>query len=278
MPNRYFPTLALHRPARLDGSDTQKSHCRCITGVEDVLETDAYQAGEATTTKPGTALHRVIKVPCVSDVTVQGDWVGGIVRRVATKAHLFTEGDAKSHVYKVTSGAICLYRVLADGRRQVIEFALEGDVIGMGYAPIESCTAQAMTPTRVNCFPVAILLKAAAQDCSIALGLYEALSRNLVATREHLQCVGKRGATERLASFLVSLSRRNERRGDDPCSIKLAMTRVDIADFLGLTIETVSRTFTKLKQQRLIEIDQNTTIQLRDRSSLARLAEGEARI
>jgi CRP/FNR family transcriptional regulator, anaerobic regulatory protein len=249
----------------------------CITGVERVLETNTDQACKATTTA-GTGWHRGVTVPCVRDVTAQGDWVGGMVRRVATKAHLFTEGDPKSHVYRVTSGAICLYRVLTDGRRQVIEFALEGDVIGMGYAPIESCSAQAMGPTRVSCFPVAILLKAAAQDCSIALGLYEALSRDLAAAQKHLLCVGKRSATERLASFLVNLSRRSEERGGDPVLIKLAMTRVDIADFLGLTIETVSRTFTKLKQQRLIGIDQNTTIRLRDRIALARLAEGEERI
>lgn len=243
-----------------------------------MLETNAYRAGQAKTSEPGTTLQRVITVPCVGRAMGQGAWAGGIVRDVGTKAHLFTEGDAKSHVYKILSGAICLYRVLADGRRQVIEFALEGDVIGMGYAPIESCSAQAMGQTRVNCFPVSILLKAAKQDSSIALGLYEALSRDLVATREHLQCVGKRGATERLASFLVSLSRRSEERGSDPFSIKLAMNRVDIADFLGMTIETVSRTFTKLKQQRLIEIDRNTTIQLCDRTALSRLAEGEARI
>jgi CRP/FNR family transcriptional regulator len=100
------------------------------------------------------------------------------------------------------------------------------------------------------------LLKAAKRDAKVALRLYEALSRELVATREHLLCVGQRGASERLATFLVILSRRNETRGYDPETIKLPMTRADIADFLGVTIETVSRTFSKLRNQGLIEIDQ----------------------
>ena len=213
-----------------------------------------------------------------SDLCLDRGWTTSIVRNVPAKAHLFAEGDAKSHVYKVTSGAICLYKLLSDGRRQIIEFALDGDVIGLGSATTEACNAQAIAVTRVQCLPLAVLLKAARQDAKVALGLYDALSRQLVASREHLQCVGMRGATERLASFLVILSRRNQAKGCDPLSIELPMTRVDIADFLGLTIETVSRTFTKLKRQGLIEIDQNTKIRLRDGCELSRLADGAARI
>jgi Crp-like helix-turn-helix protein len=101
------------------------------------------------------------------------------------------------------------------------------------------------------------------QDAEIALRLYEAISRGLVATREHLLSVGQRGACERLATFLLVLSRKNEARGDDSGMINLPMTRIDIADFLGLTLETVSRTFSKMKRQGLIEIDQTTTIRLK---------------
>jgi DNA-binding MarR family transcriptional regulator len=138
--------------------------------------------------------------------------------------------------------------------------------------------AQAIVLTRLKCLPLATLLKAAKHDAKVALGLYEALAQELIATHEHLLCVGQRGATERLAAFLLILSRRNEVRGSDPETIKLPMTRVDIADFLGLTIETVSRTFSKLKSQGLIEIDQNTTIHLKNTDELKRLAEGGARV
>jgi len=209
---------------------------------------------------------------------VERHWANGTLRRVAAKGHVFAAGDAKTHVYKVASGAVCLYTVLTDGRRQIIAFALEGDVIGLGSASVQACNAQAIVSSRLQCLPVAALLKAARQDAKIALRLYEAISRELVATREHLQCVGQRGACERLATFLVVLSRRNEARGGDPGTIKLSMTRGDIADFLGITLETVSRTFSKMKRQGLIEIDQITTIRLRDAGELIRLADGGARL
>jgi CRP/FNR family transcriptional regulator len=224
-----------------------------------------------------TPLHP-ITVRAPSNRSIERHWVNGIVRRVEPKAHLFTEGDAKTHVFKVASGAVCLYKVLADGRRQVFDFALEGDLIGLCSAPVEACNAQAMVLTRLKCLPLAVLLKAAKRDAKVALGLYQALSRELVATREHVLCVGQRGATERLATFFVILSRRNEERGYDPQTIKLPMTRADIADFLGLTIETVSRTFSKLRRHGLIQIDEITTIRLRNTGELRRLAEGEARV
>jgi CRP/FNR family transcriptional regulator len=219
-----------------------------------------------------------ITVRCPSGWSVESDWVDGSVRRVDAKRHLFVEGDAKTHVYKVMSGAVCLYKVLNDGRRQIIEFALEGDVIGLGSTPTETCNAQALAATRLKCLPIAVMLKAAEQDTSVALRLYKALSRELVAAREHLLCVGQRGATERLVMFFAILSRRNEERGSDPNIIKLPMTRTDIADFLGLKIETVSRTFTKLRRQGFIEIDQITTVHLRNTGELQRLAEGGARV
>lgn len=206
------------------------------------------------------------------------DWGNGKQRKIAAKEHLFTEGDAKTHMYKVASGAVCHYRLLADGRRQVIDFSFEGDVIGLGSARLEACSAQAMVSTRVRCYPIAALLRAARQDGNIALQLYEALSREVMASREHLQCVGQRGASEKLAAFLLILSRRNEIRGGDPQTIKLPMTRVDIADFLGIKIETVSRTFSKLKVEGLIEIDEATTIHIRAPNKLKRLAQGHARI
>ena len=209
---------------------------------------------------------------------VEQHWADGTVRRIEAKAHVFTQGDAKTHVYKVASGAVCLYTVLTDGRRQIIEFALPGDVVGLGAASVQACNAQAIVSTQVQCLPVAALLKAAKKDPEIALKLYEAISRELLATREHLLCLGQRGACERLAAFLVVLSRRNAARGADPRIVKLPMTRLDVADFLGLTIETVSRTLSKMKRQGLIEIDQITIVRLKDDGKLLRLADGGARV
>lgn len=206
------------------------------------------------------------------------EWPSNKWRLIADKAHLYSEGDQRTHVYKVMDGAICLYRMLEDGRRQVIDFAFEGDVIGLGSGRIESCNAQALSATQVSGIPIATLMAAAKSNTRIALGLYEALSREIVVAQEHLMCLGHRGATERVATFLVILSRRNELRGLASDVVTLPMTRADIADFLGITIETVSRTLTKLRVQGLIDIEQITTLRLTRMSKLVALAEGRERV
>lgn len=199
----------------------------------------------------------------------------GTLRGIAAKEHMFTEGDQRAFVYKILSGAICLYKLLPDGRRQVIGFAYAGDLIGLSMTGCETLNAQAMVATRVKCLPIAALSQMADRDPSIAHTLYEALSNELSSVREHLVCVGQRTAMERLATFLLTLSQRNERHGNDPDIVDLPMSRTDIGDFLGLTIETVSRTFTKLKLSGIIEIDQGTTIRIMDSEHLKVLVDGQ---
>jgi CRP/FNR family transcriptional regulator len=102
--------------------------------------------------------------------------------------------------------------------------------------------------------------------------LYEALSAELTAARDLLATVGTRSATERLASFLIALARRNERGGFNSNRIVLPMLRSDIADFLSLTVETVSRTFTRLKQRGIIDLPQSTLVIINDRDELEQVA------
>ena len=199
----------------------------------------------------------------------------GTLRGIEPKEHVFTEGDSRTFAYKVVTGALCLYKVVPDGRRQVLDFAYPGDIIGLGSGAIETCNAQATMATRVRCVPVAALRRAAGADPRLALRLLEVLSLELDGMRDHLVCIGQRSATERLMTFLLSLSRRNEAKGGDPETIELRMTRADIGDFLGLTIETVSRTFTKLRSRGLIEIDQGTTIRIVDIERLETFVDGD---
>jgi CRP/FNR family transcriptional regulator len=206
------------------------------------------------------------------------EWPRCKTRNIAAKGHLFIEGNSRTHIYKIVSGSVCLYRMLEDRRRQVINFSFDQDIVGLGSGPFSACNAQALTETRVKCLPITAILTAAKADPRVALGLYEALSRELLAAHEHLLSVGQRGASERLTTFLVMLSRRNEMRGRSGATIDLPMSRADIADFLGITIETVSRTLTKFRQQRLIEIDQITTLHLKSMSRLVAIAEGGARV
>jgi CRP/FNR family transcriptional regulator len=198
------------------------------------------------------------------------------LRRVEVKELLFAEGDAITHVYRIETGAIALFRVLADGRRQVMGFAYPGDLVGLGVENEHEMNAQAVKPTRVRCLSVSSVKQTAAKDPMLGFKLYQALARELAATRDLMLTTGHRTAMERVAGFLLAFARRNERNGKDPGAFELPMTRADIGDFLGLTIETVSRTFTKLKQQSVIELPVSNEVKLLDIEELVGLAAGEA--
>ncbi len=197
------------------------------------------------------------------------------LRSLAPKEHLFCAGDAATHVYRVESGHLCIYRTMMDGRRQVVDFAYPGDVLGLGALGEHGTSAQATVRTVVRCLSVSTLVDSARRDPKLGMQLYETLSHELQAARELLFTVSQKTASERLASFLLALSRRNERRGEKPNEIVLPMTRSDIADFLGLTIETVSRTFTRLRMERVIDIEQCILVTICDPRRLEDIAESK---
>ncbi len=201
----------------------------------------------------------------------------GQLRIFEAKDHVFREGDPVSNVYLVEAGHVCIYRTLADGRRHVIDFAYPGDIVGLGAIGEHANNAQATARSRVRCLPIAALQQAIREDGRLGLKLCEALSRELIASRELLFTVSQRTAGERLASFLIGLSRRNERNGADRSEFVLPMTRADIADFLGLTIETVSRTFTKLRGDGMIDLAQSVLVTITDYDGLSALAEGRSK-
>jgi CRP-like cAMP-binding protein len=197
------------------------------------------------------------------------------LRRVEAKEFLFTEGDASTHLYRIETGALALHKILHDGRRQVVGFAYPGDLIGLGAQSEHLMNAQAIKPTRLRCLPLSTLRQSAIKDPTLGFRLYEALGRELAAARDLMLTTGQRSATERVVGFLLAFSRRNQRNGKDPTSVELPMTRSDIGDFLGLTIETVSRTFTKLKLLGLIELPHSNHVLLLDVEELESLAGGE---
>jgi CRP/FNR family transcriptional regulator len=109
----------------------------------------------------------------------------------------------------------------------------------------------------------------------LGFALYEAVARELAATRDLMLTTGQRSATERVVSFLLAFSRRSARNGQSASEFELPMTRSDIGDFLGLTIETVSRTFSKLKTLGLIELPHCNRVKLVDIAELESLANGD---
>jgi CRP-like cAMP-binding protein len=192
----------------------------------------------------------------------------GKLRIVAAKEHLYREGDPATHVYRVEAGHVCIYRGLPDGRRQIVNFAYPGDFIGLGAIREHSASAQAGAKTRLKSFPIAGLQETARHDATLGLRLYAAVSEELAAAHDLLMTVSHRSAGERLAAFLLALSRRAGRCGENEHEIVLPMTRTDIADFLGLTIETVSRTFTKFRVDGLIDLEQCILVTICDLAAL----------
>lgn len=222
--------------------------------------------------------HALTSRPC--DVPARVDSLSahlasGSVRLMKLKENVFTAGDPRTHVYRVESGSVCLYKIMHDGRRQVLDFACAGDFIGLGCHSEHAFNAQALEPTRLKCLPVATLNRMAARDPRLGMKLYESLSRELAATQDHLFTIGQRSAVERVASFLLAYAHRHGSRGTHAATIVLPMTRSDIADFLGLTIETVSRTLTKLKVAKVIDLEQCTLVRLLNIPRLTKLAAGD---
>jgi CRP/FNR family transcriptional regulator len=193
------------------------------------------------------------------------------IRRLTAKEHVFCEGDDRDHVFRVEDGVIAVYKTLPDGRRQIIDFAYPGDLIGLGVLGEHVLSAQATVPSKVRCLSASALERMAESDAGLALKLYKSVCHELAATRSLLVTVGQRSAIERVAAFLIALHRRTASGGST--TIKLAMRRSDIADLLGLTIETVSRTLTKLRTMGVIDIEQGgSCVQLTDLPRLTDLA------
>jgi CRP/FNR family transcriptional regulator, anaerobic regulatory protein len=196
------------------------------------------------------------------------------IRKVAAHETLWCEGEERSHIFIVRSGAICFSRMLPDGRRIVLGFAYPGDIIGIG-SDFHYCDAQTVQATRLEAIPAASFKRAVMDDPGLGKQATAAVHQALDAAYQHVVVISKLSANERLASFLMALSDRNDRYGLSPLSIVLPMRRVDIADYLGLTIETVSRTFTIFRNAGLIAMDQANIVSFKDIRKLRALASGE---
>jgi CRP-like cAMP-binding protein len=198
------------------------------------------------------------------------------VRRFQSKEHIFCEGDARTHVYQIEEGVVTIYQMLNDGRRQIVDFAYPGDFIGLGTTSEHLFSAETTTPTRVRSFGATALEDEAQSNPNLALQLYKAVSLELSAARALLVAIGQRSAIERVATFLLMLHGRTVAANGNESIVHLPMRRADIGDFLGLTIETVSRTITKLRMMRVIEVSNGTEIRIANLERLTGLSEQQA--
>jgi CRP/FNR family transcriptional regulator len=168
-----------------------------------------------------------------------------------------------------------LYKLLPDGRRQITGFAHRGDFLGLAVSKSYAFSAEALGPVRFCRFSRASLHSVLDDFPAMEKRLLDFASNELVAAQEQMLLLGRKTARERVASFLLNQEARLAAcEHETPKTMILAMNRGDIADYLGLTIETVSRTFTRLKNEGLIGIPATDKVQLLDHAGLADLADG----
>jgi len=186
---------------------------------------------------------------------------------------LFSEGEDAGSVYEVTGGMLRLYKLLPDGRRQITGFATAGHLLGLAPEGICVYTAEALTEVTLRRYKRAAVERLIDEVPGFARRMLAATSQELRAAQDQMLLLGRKSASEKVASFLVMIAEQQARSGED--ELDLPMTRSDIADYLGLTIETVSRTLSKLKQAGLIALPTAVRIEILDRDRLEDMAAGD---
>jgi CRP/FNR family nitrogen fixation transcriptional regulator len=190
----------------------------------------------------------------------------GITMTYGRNGEIYGEGEAADYVYKVISGAVRTYKVLNDGRRQINAFYMLGDCFGLELGDEHTWSAEAIVGSTIAMVKRTAVLSASKRDGEVARQLWSITAGQLDEARNHALLLIK-SAQERVAAFLLEMSQRLAHSD----SVELPMGRQDIADYLGLTIETVSRTLTHLESTRTIELLTSRLIALRNRSVLCRL-------
>ncbi|MEP3048796.1 MAG: Crp/Fnr family transcriptional regulator [Roseibium sp.] len=192
---------------------------------------------------------------------------GGKSIRFDTHAVVYYEGDPAKRLYELVTGSVMLYKLLPDGRRQVVEVLRKGDIFGLSAEDEFDCTAETLMDSEVQ----EIDLKLVEKSPEIQSMLAKCLTSQMRVLHEHAVLLGRKSAIERVASFLMHLVPNRGGVGcpgpikgaaDDCHDLKLHMTRQEIADYLGLTIETVSRVISDLKRRGVIRVDRSDLIHL----------------
>jgi len=190
----------------------------------------------------------------------------GAAMSYARNAEIYGENEPADYLYKVVSGTVRTSKILNDGRRQIGEFYLPGDIFGLEVGSEHAFSAEAITDVKVIVIKRRAVEALAARDNEIARQLWATTGRELQRVQDHILLLIKT-AQERVAGFLLEMADRIKTSNE----VELPMSRQDIADYLGLTIETVSRTLTSLENAAAIALPSSRRIVLRNRTALRQL-------
>jgi CRP/FNR family nitrogen fixation transcriptional regulator len=178
---------------------------------------------------------------------------------------IYGEGEPAEYVYQVVRGAVRTYKLLNDGRRQIGAFHLPGDVFGLDPGSSHRLTAEAISDTTVRLVKRRSLEAAAGSNVRVAHNLWTMTASDLRHAEDHMLLLGRKTAMEKVATFLLEMDRRLTKAG----MMALPMCRRDIGDYLGLTLETVSRALSQLNDQGVLVFSNARQIVLRNRQRLA---------
>ncbi len=189
----------------------------------------------------------------------------GTVVLVGRDQEIFAEGDSSEFCYRVVAGSVRLVKLMADGRRQIAEFQLPHVLFGFEVCDLRYLAAEAVVDTTLIRYPRRRIEALAEKNPEFARYLREMSSGSLRRAHERMLLLARKSAPERVATFLEEMA---ERTGDEAATVELPMSRLDIADYLGLTLETVSRVLNRLHRDHVITLSSATHIQLGDRGTL----------
>ena len=197
-----------------------------------------------------------------------------LARHVGFEKHqtLFAQGEPAESVYNITAGSVRLFKLLPDGRRQVVGFALPGDFLGLSLSERNGFSAEALSATSTCQFPRTAFSALLDAKPHLLRRLHAMASHELSLAQDQMVILGRRTAEEKVAAFLLGLRKRWARIDGSTVRAPLPMSRQDIGDFLGLTVETVSRMMTKLAREKVIVITPDG-VRLLDLPRLEALAE-----
>lgn len=210
----------------------------------------------------------------ISDADLARLTAAAVVTEVAAGSTFIEEAEPAHSFFNITRGTAKLFKLLPDGRRQITGFAGVGHFLGLAVSDSYAFSAEAIESVRFCRFPRARLRALLHDFPAMENRLLEVAANELVAAQEQMLLLGRKTARERLASFLVMQSRQGVSCRHPRTRFPLPMTRSDIADYLGLTIETVSRTLTKFRGEGLIEIPGQSEVIVLNRRALESLAGG----
>ena len=196
----------------------------------------------------------------------------GVKIRYGRNETIFSDGDEAATCYKIVSGAVRLCKHMSDGRRQIADFLLAGDFFGFMQFGNYKFTAEAVGDVVLMCYPQLQVARLSSSMPNLRGRLLVLLSQRLLGMQDHLVMLGRQTAKERVSSFLLHIAERSD--AEEGLAFELPMSRQDIADYLGLTIETVCRMLSELKRARIIAIPGLNQVVLNDMEALQALTEG----